>query len=90
MRGVMSKREEIGPVLLVIAAYTPSMIWNIMKAYLRMKRRARRAGRDFRRTLMSNGVPERFARELSYEYESAFSLRTIFNEFGPRAGAKKG
>jgi hypothetical protein len=76
----MSKNEENGQALLVIAAYMPSMILRIFASYVRMKRHARKAGRDFYDTLVENGVPPSQARSLADEYVSVISLRSIIQQ----------
>jgi|GEM_PF-2211037 len=73
----MARNGEGGEALLVLAAYMPAMVWRIFTSYLRMKRRARMAGKEFYRTLVQNGVPPHEARALANEYESAISLRTM-------------
>jgi hypothetical protein len=74
--------------MLVMAAYMPSMVWRVFTSYLRMKKRARIAGKEFYQTLVLNGVPSHQARALANEYESAISLRSMLQQ-SSRAPRKK-
>ena len=66
-------REEKATILYVTAAI-PLMILGLLRSFLRMKRQAVKAEKEFYRTLVANGVPDREAKALAYEYTSAVSL----------------
>ena len=78
----MAKGKQGGEVLLVVAANVPSMLWTVITSYLRMKKQAKIASREFERALLSNGLPPKIARNLTDEYSSMFSLTTIMKEWG--------
>ena len=77
--------------MLAVAANAPGLVWRLGIIYLRHKRQAKRAGKAFFHTLVSNGMPEREARDLADEYMSAFSLRDIMRQmpFRTPVAAKK-
>lgn len=78
----MSKDKGGGEMLLVVAAGLPSMLIGLFRSYLRMKRQAKLAGKEFYRSLVEGGVPPRYAQELCDEYTNAFSIITILKDLG--------
>lgn len=77
----MTRTKRSGEVVLVVAATAPSMVWRLGISYLKYKLQAKNAGRVFFRSLVSNGMPEKEARDLADEYMSAFSLRQLVRQF---------
>lgn len=67
--------------MLAVAATAPSMVWRLGISYLKYKIRAKNAGKVFFRSLVSNGIPEKEARDLADEYMSAFSFRQLVRRF---------
>jgi arginyl-tRNA--protein-N-Asp/Glu arginylyltransferase len=80
----MTRTKGSGEVMLAVAATAPTLVWRLGITYLRMKRRARRSGSEFYRSLVANGVPQIEARELANEFESAISLRRIVGQLSSR------
>jgi hypothetical protein len=74
--------EDRSAVLYGVAMAPPLML-RIGVAYLRLKRRSRRAEKGFKRALLRNGVPDDIARQLTDEYTSYVSVRRWLREFGP-------
>ena len=66
-------RDEKAAILYVSAAI-PLMLLGLLRSFLRMKRQAVKAEKEFYRTLVANGVPEREAKALAYEYTSVVTL----------------
>lgn len=66
-------RDEKAAFLYVTASL-PLLLVGLVRSFLRMKRQAVKAEREFYRTLVANGVPEREAKALAYEYTSVVSL----------------
>jgi hypothetical protein len=64
-------------------AMAPPLVWRIGIAYLKMKRRSRRAEKTFRKALLDGGVPETYAKELTNEYTSFLSIRQLLKQVGP-------
>lgn len=64
-------------MVLAVAANAPSLVWRLGISYLRYKRQAKRAGKVFFHSLVSNGIPEKEARDLADEYMSALSFRKL-------------
>jgi len=68
----MDKDEKAA--ILYVSAAIPLMILGLLRSFLRMKRQAVKAEKEFYRTLVANGVPQREAKALAYEYTSVVSL----------------
>lgn len=66
-------RDEKAAMLYFTAAI-PLMLLGLLRSFLRMKRQAVKAEKEFYRTLVANGVPHREAKALAYEYTSVVSL----------------
>ncbi len=77
----MARKKESGEVVLAVAANAPSLLWRLGISYLKYKRQAKKAGKVFFRSLVSNGIPEKEARDLADEYMSAFSVRQLVRQF---------
>ena len=67
-------------MVLAVAASAPWLVWRLGISYLRYKRQAKRAGKVFFRSLVSNGIPEKEARDLADEYMSSLSLMSIMRQ----------
>ncbi len=67
-------------MVLAVAANAPWLVWRLGISYLRYKRQAKRAGKVFFRSLVSNGIPEKEARDLADEYMSSLSLMSIMRQ----------
>ncbi len=65
---------------MAVAANAPGLVWRLGISYLRYKRQAKRAGKVFFRSLVTNGMPEKEARDLADEYMSALSLMSIMRQ----------
>jgi hypothetical protein len=76
--------------VLIGAAMAPPLIWRIGIAYLRMKRRSRRAEKTFRKALLAGGVPESYAKQLTNEFSSYLSIRQLLKGIGPGFPGIKG
>lgn len=63
--------------VLYAAAYGPTIGLKVTISYLRMKRAARRAERNFFRELLRSGLPRGEARGLATEYGAAVSVREL-------------
>lgn len=68
--------------VLYAVAYAPSVGLKVTVSYLRMKRAARRAEKNFYRELLSSGLPREEAKDLAIEYGSAVSIRSLIHGFG--------
>jgi hypothetical protein len=79
----MSKHKEDGEMFIVVASNLPSMLLNLLRSYLRMKRQAKVAGEEFYRSLVDGGVPPGMAKELRHDYASAFNITTMLKNMGP-------
>ena len=78
----MTRAKGSGDVILAVAATAPSLVWRLGISYFKYKLQAKNAGKVFFRSLVSNGMPEKEARDLADEYMSAFSLRQLVRQFG--------
>ena len=67
-------------MVLAVASNAPWLVWRLGISYLRYKRQAKRAGKVFFRSLVSNGMPEKEARDLADEYMSSFSIMNIMRQ----------
>lgn len=65
----------------VLVAYAPYLLLRLLFGYLRMRRRAKEAGKRFHRTLVANGVPKGQARTLTEVYTSMLSLTNLIDGF---------
>jgi hypothetical protein len=71
-----------GAVILVVAAYAPSLVLQIIFSYLRAKRRAKVAAREFFDAMVKGGVPKQEARSLTEVYSSSVSFRKMMRDYG--------
>jgi hypothetical protein len=78
----MSKDSDGGEMFIVVAANLPSMLLNLLRSYLRMKKQAKIAGAEFYRSLVDGGVPPGMAKELRHDYSSAFNITTLLKNMG--------
>jgi hypothetical protein len=75
-------KEQTPEIVAIFIARLPSMFWALLTSYLRMKKQAKLAGKEFYRVLIENGIPPRMARELRDEYSNMFNLTTIMKGWG--------
>ena len=75
-------KEEMPEVVAIFMVRLPSMLWALFASYLRMKKQAKVAGKEFYRTLIESGMPPGMARELRDEYCSMFNLTTLIRNRG--------
>jgi hypothetical protein len=82
---MIKEREEHGDreAIIYVAAMVPFLLWGLTLAYLRMRRRANKEGRQFFQALVRDGVPRDQARELADIYSSSLSLRQLLREMAP-------
>ncbi len=66
--------------LIYIAAQMPLLIIKLSLTYLRMKRRGKKAGKEFQASLLRQGVPSAQARALTDEYTSMVSVSKLVKE----------
>jgi hypothetical protein len=76
----MTRNKESGEMVLAVAANAPGLVWRLGISYLRFKRQTKRAGKAFFRSMVSNGMPEKEARDLADEYMSALNLMSIMRQ----------
>ena len=74
--------EEDRSAVLVLVSRFPSLFLHLGFSYLKGKRKVKRAGREFHRQLIINGIPPENAKRLTEVYTSQFSFRKLFNEVG--------
>jgi hypothetical protein len=75
-------KEEMPEVVAIFMVRLPRMLWALFTSYLRMKKQAKLAGKEFYRALVENGVPPNMARSLQDEYCRMFNLSTIMKSWG--------
>jgi hypothetical protein len=73
--------EDRSAVLYAVAL-TPSLGLKVTVSYLRMRRAARKAEKNFYQELLRSGLPREEAKDLAAEYGSAVSLRSMIASFG--------
>ncbi|MCX6650203.1 MAG: hypothetical protein NT131_00880 [Methanomassiliicoccales archaeon] len=66
--------------IVYVAAAAPWLLLRLSVAYLRMRRRANKEGRQFYQALLRDGVPREHARMLADEYSSSLSLVRMIRE----------
>ncbi|MCG7843953.1 MAG: hypothetical protein MIO90_00810 [Methanomassiliicoccales archaeon] len=76
-------KEGDRETIIYVAAAVPFLMWGLVLAYLRMKRRANKEGRQFFQALVRDGVPRDQARKLTDMYSSSISLRQLLKEMPP-------
>lgn len=74
--------REAGPVMLAFAASAPTLLLRLFVSYLKAKRRANAAGKEFFNALIAGGIPKDEARSLADAYSSSVSIRKIMRDFG--------
>lgn len=68
-------RDEDREAVLTVAAFAPTIAIRVGISFLKLKRRAKKAGKRFYKELVRNGVPPQEARKLADEYTSMVSIR---------------
>ncbi len=66
--------------IIYMVAAVPFLMWHLILAYLRMRRRANKEGHHFYQALVRDGVPRDTAKELAEMYSSNLSLRQMIRE----------
>ena len=84
-----NRKEGAGQVLLLVAAYAPGLGIRTFFSYLKMKRAANHASRQFYRSLVDSGVPSKEAHELADEYTSAVSVRQWMRSMSRAGGLQR-
>lgn len=79
-----ASKEQIPEVVAIFLARMPWIFWTLLTSYLRMKKQAKIAGREFHGALIKNGVPPSMARELTHDYSEMFSLSTIMKQMSQK------
>lgn len=74
--------REAGPVMLAFAASAPTLLLRLFISYLKAKRRANAASKEFFRALIAGGIPKDEARSLADTYSSSVSIRKMMRDFG--------
>ena len=74
--------REAGPVMLAFAASAPTLLLRLFISYLKAKRRANAASKEFFRALIAGGIPKDQARSLADTYSSSVSIRKMMRDFG--------
>ncbi|HUT26712.1 MAG TPA: hypothetical protein VMW85_01505 [Methanomassiliicoccales archaeon] len=80
MSSKKNKKTGDRQAVIVAAAAIPVLMWHLTIAYLRMRRRANKEGRQFYLALVRDGIPKDHARELADEYSSNLSLVRLIRE----------
>ena len=76
--------QERGTVVIVVASL-PFMIYHLFRSYLRVKVSAKKASKEFYRSLIANGLPKREAKALRDEYGAGMSLTALIRDFSSRS-----
>jgi hypothetical protein len=74
--------REAGLVMLAFAASAPTLLLRLFISYLKAKRRAKAASKEFFRALIAGGIPKDEARSLADTYSSSVSIRKMMRDFG--------
>jgi len=69
-----SEREEIIKMAPVIIWSMPLLMIKLMVSYMRIKRKARKAVRSFKRSILQEGLPPEVAKMLWKEYDETTSI----------------
>jgi hypothetical protein len=77
-------RHDNGAVVAVVASM-PLMAYRLLRSYLRVKVSAKRASKEFYRSLLANGLPKREARALRDEYGAGMSMTSLIRELSHRS-----
>jgi len=74
MSSKKNKKTGDHQAVLGATAAAPVLMWHLTIAYLRLRRRANKEGRQFYLALIRDGIPKDHARKLADEYSSNLSL----------------
>jgi hypothetical protein len=72
---------DVPKIVATVIYKMPVLALRVGVQYLSMRTHARRASRDFRRSMVSEGMPEDLAKRLSDEYAMDLSLGTLMKGF---------
>jgi hypothetical protein len=73
-------RQDDGAVIAVVASM-PTLAYRLFRSYLCVKIKAKKASKEFYRTLLANGLPKREAKALRDEYGAGMSMTSLIREF---------
>ena len=77
-------RQDNGAIIAVVASM-PMLAYRMFRSYLRVKVQAKRASKEFYRSLIANGLPKREAKALRDEYGSGMSITSLIRELSSRS-----
>jgi hypothetical protein len=77
-------RQDNGAVIAVVASM-PMLAYRLFRSYMKVKVQAKRASKEFYRSLIANGLPKREAKALRDEYGSGMSITSLIREFSSRS-----
>ena len=76
--------QEKGTVLIVVASM-PFIDCHLFRSYLRAKVSAKKASKQFYRSLIANGLPKQEAEALAEEDGSGMSITSLIRAFSSRS-----
>ena len=76
--------KDNGAVIAVVASM-PVLLYHLFRSYLRVKVSAKKASKEFYRSLIANGLPKREAKALRDEYGSGMSITSLIRDFSSRS-----
>ncbi len=77
-------RHGDGAVIAIVASM-PMLTYRLLRTYLRAKGQAKRASKEFYRSLIAGGLPKREARALRDEYGAGMSLTSLIRDLSFRS-----
>jgi hypothetical protein len=78
----MTNREELPKLIGIVMAKSPKLLLKLSWRYLKMKKRAQRAEKQFRKRLEASGMDPEVAARFAEKYGSTASIRQLIQEFG--------
>ncbi len=73
-------RQDDGAVIVIVASM-PMLAYRLFRSYVSVKIKAKKASKEFYRTLLANGLPKREAKALRDEYGASMSITSLIREF---------
>ena len=77
----MPSRDDVRKYVGIVLTKAPVLIFMLGIKYLKIKRRARKAEKTFRKRLLASGVDRDVADRLSEQYGSTVSIREMLSNF---------
>jgi hypothetical protein len=77
--------EDVPKRVAAVSYKMPVLVARVSVQYLSMRARAGRASREFRRSMVSEGMPEDLAKQLADDYAMDLSLGNILKSLGKDA-----